>query len=333
MSISERIWPSEATRKAGRTFLPRDLPTRWIGALAIILLSATAVSVAEPRVAAVEGVTVTVADIERSSRFFAEVLDFERIDAAQPLDELSASALELPAASTKIARLRLGDENIELIQFAEAGRPMRPDSRANDRWFQHIAIITSDMDAAYARLQSHKVQGASHSPQTLPDWNPNAAGIRAYYFRDLDGHFLEILEFPPDKGDPEWQGTNELFLGIDHTAIVVADTEASLRFYRDRLGLRVAGGSENYGTEQDRLNDVPGAHLRITTLRATRGLGIELLEYLAPRDGRPYPADSTPRDLWHWHVRLRADGSTSKSNTGQLQRDPDGHAVLISRGR
>ena len=33
-------------------------------------------------------------------------------------------------------------------------------------------------------------------PQTLPDWNKNAAGIQAFYFRDPDGHFLEVLAFP-----------------------------------------------------------------------------------------------------------------------------------------
>ena len=40
---------------------------------------------------------------------------------------------------------------------------------------------------------------------------------------------------PPDKGNPKWhRGRDRLFLGIDHTAIVISDTEASLRFYRDR---------------------------------------------------------------------------------------------------
>ena len=44
--------------------------------------------------------------------------------------------------------------------------------------------------------------------------------------------------------------------------------------------MRVAGESENYGPEQERLNNVFGAHLRITALRAASGPGIELLEYL-----------------------------------------------------
>jgi len=55
---------------------------------------------------------------------------------------------------------------------------------------------------------------------------------------------LEILEFPPDKGSAKWhRPTGNLFLGIDHTAIVVSDTDASLRFYRDLLGMCVAGES------------------------------------------------------------------------------------------
>ena len=51
-------------------------------------------------------------------------------------------------------------------------------------------------------------------------------------------------------------------------AIVVADTDVSLAFYRDALGMRVAGSSENYGSEQEHLNNIFGARLRITALRA-----------------------------------------------------------------
>jgi hypothetical protein len=59
--------------------------------------------------------------------------------------------------------------------------------------------------------------------------------------------------------------------------------------------MQKAGESENYGTEQEHLNNVFGAHLAITTLRraAGPGPGIELLEYLVPRDGRAMPPIST----------------------------------------
>ena len=85
----------------------------------------------------------------------------------------------------------------------------------------------------------------------------NAAGIKAFYFKDPDHHALEILWFPPGKGDPKWHrpAATKLFLGIDHTAIVVNDTEASLKFYREALGLKQVAESENYGVEQKHLNN------------------------------------------------------------------------------
>jgi catechol 2,3-dioxygenase-like lactoylglutathione lyase family enzyme len=97
-------------------------------------------------------------------------------------------------------------------------------------------------------------------------------------------------------------------LGIDHTAIVISDTEASLKFYRDTLGMKVVGESENYGPEQERLNNVFGARLRITSLKGASGPGVEFLEYLAPRDGRPYPPEEKANDLIHWQTRLSRVG-------------------------
>jgi catechol 2,3-dioxygenase-like lactoylglutathione lyase family enzyme len=125
-------------------------------------------------------------------------------------------------------------------------------------------------------------------------------------FKDPDGHALEILQFPSGKGDPRWhRAMHRLFLGIDHTAIAVADTTASLAFYRDALGMRIAGTSENWGLEQERLNNVPGAHLRITTLKATSGPGVEFLEFVSPRDGRRL-ASPRANGLTHWEVALVA---------------------------
>jgi catechol 2,3-dioxygenase-like lactoylglutathione lyase family enzyme len=135
------------------------------------------------------------------------------------------------------------------------------------------------------------VEHSFSAPQRLPDWNKNAGGISAFYFKDPDGHPVEILHFPPGKGAQKHRPTQKLFLGIDHTAIVVADTDASLNFYQGLLSMRIVGESENYGTEQEHLNNVFGAHLRITTLRGTSGPGIELLEYLTPRNGRAFPID------------------------------------------
>jgi catechol 2,3-dioxygenase-like lactoylglutathione lyase family enzyme len=144
---------------------------------------------------------------------------------------------------------------------------------------------------------------------------------------------LEILEFPPGKGDPRWQAKGSLFLGIDHTAIVVSDTDASLHFWRDILGLVVAGESENWGTEQEHLNNVSGAHLRITTLRASAGPGVELLEYLSPRDGRPRPADSHPNDLIEWQTSVAVHEAPGLLGTLRAAHLPPGSSKLVKLPR
>jgi catechol 2,3-dioxygenase-like lactoylglutathione lyase family enzyme len=271
---------------------------------------------------------MTVASLHRSVAFYQSVLGFDQFEE----EELSGPSLEgltgLPGAQARVARMRLGEEILELTEYATLrGRPFPIDSRSNDYWFQHVAIVVRDMDEAYARLRQFRVEHTSQSPQRLPDWNVSAGGIRAFYFRDPDGHCLELLQFPPDKGRSRWRSpTDQLFLGIDHTAIVVRSTQPSLGFYRDRLGMTVVGVSENFGPEQERLSNVPGARLRITTLRAATGPGIELLEYLSPQTGRPRPADSRANDVLHWHTTVAATGV----NRRQRIADTDGHVIELA---
>src|SRR5262249_61461516 len=108
--------------------------------------------------------------------------------------------------------------------------------------FSQRALVVSALVGAYDRLRDAHVEQISSGPQRLPDWNADAAGIEAIYFRDPDRHALELIHFPPDKGQSKWHATaNKLFLGIDHSAIAIADTNRSLRFYRDLLGLPIVG--------------------------------------------------------------------------------------------
>jgi MIP family channel proteins len=331
-----------------------------LGSLLVLVLAGRVVlaqpAAARVEVRAVDAVAMTVADMDRSVDFYSRVLSFEKVSDVEVAGGEHERLMGVFGLRMRVVRMRLGAESIELVEFlAPRGRPVPQDSRSNDHWFQHIAIIVNDMDQAYEWLRRHKVAHASPGPQRLPDWNRSAGGIRAFYFRDPDGHPLEILQFPPGKGDPRWHGPSDrVFLGIDHTAIVVGDTEASLRLYRDLLGLRVAGESENHGPEQERLNNVFGARLRITTLRAPAGPGIELLEYLAPRDGRPGPPDARANDLAFWRtVLVTGDAAPAARRpaagllalvspgrvllpdaalgfrAGLLARDPDGHAIQL----
>ena len=345
-----------------------EIPVGWIAialatVLALLVSNGTAQVAASPSppftASHFESVGFTVSDMDKALDFYTRTLTFEKVSDVETSGTEFEHLSGVFGARVRIVRLKLGDETLELTEYlTPQGRAIPPDSRSNDRWFQHIAIIVSDMDKAYTHLRANKVRHASTGPQTLPTYITAAAGIRAFYFKDFDNHVLEILSFPSDKGAAKWHelaDTGKLFLGIDHTAIVVGDTDTSLKFYRDRLGLTVAGESINYGPEQEHLNNVFGARLHITGLKTRdAGIAVEFLGYLAPTSGRPYPLDSRSNDLWHWQTSFvtadiaglfrgyRPDLISSGSvlfdrpvlgfRTASVVRDPDGHAVrLVTR--
>ena len=308
----------------------------------------------KPLVTEVVTVGMTVGDMEQAIAFYTQVLPFKVINEV----EVSGRKYELLqgvfGARSHIVQMQLGEEVIELTEYlTPKGDPIPVDSQSNDLWFQHLAIVVSDMSEAYRQLGENDVQHVSTFPQKLPEYIEAAAGIEAFYFRDPDGHNLELIAYPPDKGDPRWQEDRDLFLGIDHTAISVSDTDTSLNFYSDLLGLELAGESENYGTEQEHLNNVFGARLQISGLKAEKGMAVEFLEYLAPPGGRPFPADSDANDLWHWETTMVVDDIEKAAQRlennniefissgivkmngdlgfshGLLIRDPDGHGIKI----
>jgi len=260
------------------------------------------------------------ADPERTADFYSQALGFVPRQTLEIVGGGYGQLLGLPQGRFSLTRLQLGQETLEIFALLEADtdqparRPIPADSRSCDLWFQHLCLVTSDLDAALQRLQPALEQGlaqpVSRAPQTLPDWNRAAAGIRAFKFRDPDGHNLELLEFPADKGEARWhEGTG--LLGIDHSAISIADTARSCRFYDGLLGLRLGGDGINSGPTQDDLDNLEQTRVRITGHRCPQGAGIECLDYQPPNRGRPMPADLSPADLAHWQIRLQVDDLTT----------------------
>lgn len=308
------------------------------------------------QVTKVETIGITVSDMNRSVKFYSEVLGFKKISDTELYGQDYEALQGIFGLRMRIVRMQLGEETIELTDYLTGGgRSIPEDAKSNDLFFQHIAIVVSDMDKAYAQLRKYNIGHVSTAPQTLPASIPAAEGIKAFYFHDPDRHNLELIYFPSGKGQSKWQASNgKLFLGIDHTAIGVSNTDSSLLFYRDILGLDRKGESWNHGIEQSHLNYVENASLHITGLRASEGPGIEFLQYLAPGPGKPYPADSKTDDTWHWQTSLltndieklynefkslhykivssqivRLQSNEGKQGKAFIVRDRDGHAVLL----
>ena len=235
-------------------------------------------------------------------------------------------------------RLTLGRQVVDLVAFDPPGRPHPQHLSGRDTAFQHIALVTRDMPAAYARL-SHLTgwRAISTRPQTLP---AAAGGVTAFKFTDPDGHPLELLAFPAASEPPAWQGRTAKgpVLGFDHTAISVADLARTIAFYTP-LGLVETSRSLNTGPEQDALDGMESVHVDVVAL-SPAGAATPHLELLHYRDAQPSGAPpaalddglatrsvlAVPQAVWDRQAAT-AEGTTG--GDGRLVRDPDGHVVEL----
>ncbi|MDN5924700.1 MAG: VOC family protein [Xanthomonadales bacterium] len=265
-----------------------------------------------------------VADLASAVAFYCQALDFECIEQQHDNDPVWAQALGLPGARADAVTLRLGAQFVQLLAFSPAGRAYPDGCQSDELGFQHLAIVVADMQAAYAQLQRHAFTPISRDgPQTLP---PNTGSVRAFKFRDPDGHPLELIEFPAGIGDHVWQSTQGLFLGIDHSAITVADVAGSVAFYA-QLGLHVSAQSLNQGYAQSQLDNVDNALVDVVALQpqCAGPMHVELLHYRQ--------AASAALTLHANHIAadcLVFERAATHGGQGIVHlHDPSGHRIML----
>jgi catechol 2,3-dioxygenase-like lactoylglutathione lyase family enzyme len=269
-------------------------------------------------------VSRVVADLERAESFYRDALAF------RPVGRGATSGAVLSALGAGPAQevvMRLGAQEVALVRFDAPGRLYPADSRSDDLWFQHLAIVVEDMSAAYSHLSARAGWRpiSAEGPALLP---PSNGSVAAFKFRDPDGHPLELIFFPPDAGRSLWRrrGSEGPFLGIDHSALAVGSTAVSTTFYRE-IGLSVGAGSFNHGPAQDRLDGLSTAQVDVTGLRPrdSGSAGLELLGYRPPgRSGEARSANDIATD-WVTLEVDRIDGASPRAI-----RDPDGHLLILT---
>ena len=239
--LSGRLSPSPSCSRLPprRSSRPRAGQGRGIAA-------EPAASPAAPAVAAqaVAMVGLTVSDMDRSVEFYTTVLDF----AVETDDEVAGTAFEdlqgVFGARMRVVRLRLGEEYLQLTEYLARGGGRRRPTRAattagSSTWPSSSATWTGPTPGSAA-------SGCSTPPPARsccrpPFRRPPASARSISRSRRPSARGAPV---PARQGRPQVaRARDRLFLGIDHTAIVVADTEAELGFYRDVLGFRVAGES------------------------------------------------------------------------------------------
>jgi catechol 2,3-dioxygenase-like lactoylglutathione lyase family enzyme len=285
--------------------------------------------------AAIDRVTLIVSDLDRTEEDYVTTFGCS-VEQRADIDPSLIRVLRIRQARGQRSLLRLGRERIELLEFSSsAGRPYPPGSTSTDLWFQHMAIVVTDMTHAHQRVMaSRRFQPISRNgPARLPE---SSGGVTAYKFRDHDGHPLELLAFPKGRAPAEWRGTDAgPFLGIDHTAIAVSDPAGNTRFFNSVFGFGTGTRTENRGAEQADLDDVEDVHVSVTQLApdlpAPR---VELLHYHVGTR-RPIPHDTVGNDIAATHSVVRVASldatATALARCGTLLSDKD--IVVLHDGR
>jgi catechol 2,3-dioxygenase-like lactoylglutathione lyase family enzyme len=275
--------------------------------------------------------TVVTADADRLALFYQRAFGFSRF-ATETRSGPDFKRLMGVTGGARSVMLGLGRQILELLQFDRPGRPYPTTASSSDLIFQHFAIIVTDIGDAWQRLST--VGGwtaiSIGGPQRLPN---SSGGVTAFKFRDPDGHPLELLAFSPGNVPANWsnRGSDDLCLGIDHSAIGVSDSARSIAFY-ETLGFRVAARSLNRGREQTCLDAVDNACVEVTALVPRCATPhVELLRYRSIARDRTVLHNN---DVAATRLVLEAVGPVSEDEnvaTTSLT-DPDGHhLVIVSR--
>jgi catechol 2,3-dioxygenase-like lactoylglutathione lyase family enzyme len=252
--------------------------------------------------AVIDRINLIVSDLDRSEDDYVATFGCT-VERRGAVEASVTNVLGVPHARGRSSCLRLGRERIELLEFTDSmGRPYPPDSTSTDLWFQHMAIVVSDMRRAHERVMANpRFRMISRGgPVRLPD---SSGGVTAFKFRDHDGHPLELLAFPAERGPGEWRSASggAPFLGVDHTAIAISDTARSAGFFEAVFGFSAGAGTENRGPEQDALDDVDDVRVSVTPI--ARGLPAPRMELLSYHVGRrrPISPDTVSNDITATH--------------------------------
>ena len=268
-------------------------------------------------------ISLTSADADALASFYENGLGFVRTARTR----VDAALYGMGGSEALVITLALGQQLIELVQFDQPGAPYPATHTSYDPWFQHIAIVVSDINAALQQLQAQTtpIPISLTGPVTLP---ASSGGVTAIKLRDPELHPFELLQFPAGAIPDAWVGivpaAGSYTLGIDHSAIVVSDVAASAAFY-GALGLSVTSNTTNQGAQQDSLDAVTGAVVEVVGMSPSQATPhVELLCYSAP--AAPAAIAVAANDVAATRLVMRSVGMTN--DEGPL-RDPDGHKLLL----
>jgi catechol 2,3-dioxygenase-like lactoylglutathione lyase family enzyme len=249
-----------------------------VATLAILFASASSSA------AAVTGachVSPIVADLDRSVRFYRDLLGFE--STSSPTDtvawdtrpELMAlHGLRKGRLRSVVLRVPGARCGIELVQFDQVDRHAVR-RRMQDPGAVTLILLVRDIDALFARLRAAKVDVATTGGAPVTP-SPTSKS-RAVIVKDPDGHFVELAQLvpPPQTSAPSTSNVFDL-----RVRVTVSDLDEAVRYYREGVGIEGKSAAFSAGAGVMAMMGLPASveyRVNMTTIPGS-SLILEFLE-------------------------------------------------------
>lgn len=226
-------------------------------------------------------IAASVTDLRRTHAWYRDALGFEPAGGTNTFVGPIASMVQgLPRAASVCWWLVDQQDFFQLEHFqfrSPRARPLPADWRPCDIGYTTIGIHVPDFDAALERLAGHGTRPLAAAV--------GEAGARRACVRDPEGVLLELMEDDPRQEPPRERPRAGIAPVVRSVTLSVSDLEASLRTFRDVLGL--IPGDALHGAEHERAWGLEGAQRERAVLWAD-DVAVELARYESPA-GRPCP--------------------------------------------
>ena len=148
-------------------------------------------------IARITHVGIGVSDLQRSLRFYRDLLGFTWEHELDVEGEPTDTLLRLRGTRLHAEYLTRDGVRIELLYFASPPAPPRPDRPMNQYGLTHLSFRVTDMDAVLGAVRAAGERVLEETVIRFPEWQSAACMIL-----DPDGQLIELVQAPGDPAAP-----------------------------------------------------------------------------------------------------------------------------------
>jgi catechol 2,3-dioxygenase-like lactoylglutathione lyase family enzyme len=144
---------------------------------------------------------ICVSDVERSLRFYRDLLGFRYEHELEVAGEPSDTLLRLRGVQLRAVYLTRDGVRIELLHFAGPPAPPRRERTVHELGLTHLSFRVADLDATLAALRAAGERVLDETIIRVPDFQ-----VAACFVVDPDGQLIELVQSPGDPAAPPGGG-------------------------------------------------------------------------------------------------------------------------------